>query len=82
MVYRFFWAWWTAFPTELLPDETGLTSSLDAYDGEVAHGPRGTSWQRRGARLCMQKFARTAAMRLGKSFRDPTAMTTDRVLAP
>ena len=75
---RFFWAVDGHFPTELLPDETGLIIA-DAYGGEVvrlAPEDKLTSVRRK---VVIQKFARTAAMRL-QLLRDPTAMIKNGVL--
>jgi hypothetical protein len=68
---RFFWAVDAAFPTELLPDETGLIIA-DAYDAEVVRV--GPEMKLAGARrkLVLQKFARHAAVRL-QTLRDPQA---------
>jgi len=69
---RFFWAVASDFPTELLPDETGLILA-DAYDGEVVRmGPEDKLAAAR-RKVMVQKFARTAAMRL-QGMRDPTAV--------
>ena len=69
---RFFWAVDADFPTELLPDETGLILA-DGYDAEIMRmGPEAPL---NGARrkALMQKFARHAALRL-QGFRDPGAI--------
>ncbi len=66
---RFFWAVDAAFPTELLPDETGLIIA-DGYDAEILRiGPEA---KLAGARrkAMVQKFARHAALRL-QALRDP-----------
>lgn len=66
---RFFWAVDDAFPTELLPDGTGLIIA-DGYDAEILRmGPEG---KLAGARrkVMLQKFARHAALRW-HSARDP-----------
>ncbi len=66
---RFFWAVDADFPTELLPEETGLILA-DAYDAEILRmGPEAPL---AGARrkVMLQKFARHAALRL-QGFRDP-----------
>lgn len=66
---RFFWAVGSDFPTELLPDDTGLILA-DAYDGEVVRmGPKDRLPAAR-RKVIVQKFARTAAMRL-QGLRDP-----------
>ncbi|ABG31424.1 DNA repair protein MmcB-related protein [Roseobacter denitrificans] len=66
---RFFWAVDTDFPTELLPDETGLIIA-DPYGGEILRmGPEHKLVPARRKQL-VQKFAITAARRL-HSLRDP-----------
>lgn len=69
---RFFWAVDSDFPTELLPDGTGLIIA-DAYDAEILR--MGPESRLAGARrkVMMQKFARHAASRL--------QMVTDPALA-
>lgn len=66
---RFFWAVDAAFPTDLLPDETGLIIA-DAYDAEILR--MGPESRLAGARrkVVTQKFARHAARRL-HALRDP-----------
>ena len=66
---RFFWAVDEAFPTELLPDGTGLILA-DAYDAEILR--MGPDMPLAGARrkVMLQKFARHAALRL-QGLRDP-----------
>lgn len=66
---RYFWAVDAAFPTELLPDGTGLMIA-DGYDAEIIRmGPeRKLAPARRKAQ--MLKFARVAADRL-HMLRDP-----------
>ena len=66
---RFFWAVDADFPTDLLPEQTGLILA-DAYDAEIVRmGPEALL---AGARrkMLLQKFARHAAARL-HGFRDP-----------
>ena len=65
-------------PTELLPDETGLINA-DTYDGEVVRMDPKDKRAAERSKVMVQKFARTAAMRL-QSFRDPTAMTSNALL--
>jgi len=66
---RYFWAVDEAFPTELLPDETGLLIA-DAYDAEIIRmGPEEKLAAPRRRQLT-HKFARHAAQRL-LDFRDP-----------
>ena len=68
---RFFWAVDSAFPTELLPEDTGLILA-DAYDAEVVRmGPESKLAAAR-RKVMVQKFARTAALRL-QGLRDPGA---------
>jgi len=66
---RFFWAVDSDFPTDLLPEDTGLIIA-DAWDAEILRiGPEA---RLAGARrkVMVQKFARHAAIRL-QGFRDP-----------
>lgn len=68
---RFFWAVDADFPTEMLPDDTGLILA-DGYDAEIVlMGPEN---KLAGARRksVVQTFARTAATRL-QGLRDPAA---------
>lgn len=66
---RYFWAVDTAFPVELLPENTGLIIA-DDYDAEVIRmAPEERLAAPRRKRLT-QKFARDAAWRL-HSLRDP-----------
>ncbi len=66
---RFFWAVDGDFPTELLPEDTGLILA-DAYDAEIVR--MGPEDKLAGARrkVMVQKFATTAARRL-QLYRDP-----------
>jgi hypothetical protein len=66
---RFFWAVDEAFPTDLLPPDTGLIMA-DAYDAEILR--MGPETKLAGARrkVLTQKFARHAAHRL-HGLRDP-----------
>jgi len=68
---RFFWAVDAEFPTELLPDDTGLIIA-DGYDAEILR--MGPETKLAGARrkVMTQKFARHAALRW-HSARDPGA---------
>jgi hypothetical protein len=69
---RFFWAVDADFPTELLPEGTGLIIA-DAYDAEIlAMGPE-TPLAPARRRVMVQKFARHAALRL-QALRDPSAV--------
>lgn len=70
---RYFWAVDEAFPTDLLPMETGLIIA-DAYDAEILR--MGPETKLSGARRAavIRKFARAAAMRLSL-LGDPGQMT-------
>lgn len=66
---RYFWAVDEAFPTELLPDGTGLIVA-DAYDAEIVRmGPEVRLAPAR-RKVMVQKFARHAALRT-QALRDP-----------
>lgn len=66
---RFFWAVDNDFPTELLPDDTGLILA-DAYDAEIVRmGPESKLAPAR-RKAIVQKFARHAAIR-AQAARDP-----------
>jgi len=66
---RYFWAVDDAFPTELLPAETGLIIA-DAYDAEIIRmGPEDKLAPAR-RKVMIQKFARHAALR-SHAARDP-----------
>ncbi len=66
---RFFWAVDEAFPTEILPDETGLIIA-DAYDAEIIRmGPESKLAAAR-RKVMLRKFARHAARRWHAT-RDP-----------
>lgn len=75
---RFFWAVDGDFPTELLPDETGLILA-DAYDGEVVRMGPETKLAAARRKVMVQKFARHAASRL-HGFRDPTFQMSNGLL--
>jgi len=65
---RYFWAVDANFPTDLLPDSTGLIVA-DGYDGEIIRmGPESRLAAARRKKLTL-KFARNAADRL-HGFRD------------
>lgn len=69
---RYFWAVDEAFPTELLPDETGLIIA-DPYDGEIIRmGPEDKLAAAR-RKVVIQKFARVSALRLS-ALRDPESV--------
>lgn len=66
---RYFWAVDADFPTEILPDGTGLILA-DAYDADILRmGPEDKVAPARRKKLTL-KFARNAAERLHR-FRDP-----------
>ncbi len=66
---RFFWAVDAAFPTDLLPEDTGLILA-DGFDAEIVR--MGPETRLAGARrkVVVQGFARHAARRL-QALRDP-----------
>ncbi|KIN64004.1 DUF1052 domain containing protein [Sulfitobacter noctilucicola] len=69
---RFFWAVDQDFPTELLPDETGLIIG-DAYGGEIIRMGPETKLPPARRKVMVQKFAVHAARRL-HLLRDPDMM--------
>ena len=66
---RFFWAVGADFPTQVLPQETGLILA-DAYDAEILRMGPETALPGARRKVMVQKFARHAAARL-QGFRDP-----------
>lgn len=68
---RFFWAVDQDFPTELLPEDTGLILA-DAYDAEILRMAPETPLAPARRKVMVQKFARHAALRL-QALRDPAA---------
>lgn len=66
---RFFWAVDADFPTELLPDDSGLILA-DAYDAEILRMGPETRLPAARRKAMTQKFARHAARRL-QALRDP-----------
>ncbi len=66
---RFFWAVDAHFPTELLPQDTGLIIA-DAYGGEVIRMGPETRLAAARRKVMIQKVATTAARRL-QGLRDP-----------
>ena len=66
---RFFWAVDAGFPTDLLPEGSGLILA-DAYDAEILRMPAATPVAPARRRALVQGFARAAALRL-QSLRDP-----------
>lgn len=69
---RYFWAVDSEFPTELLPEDTGLIIA-DGYDGEILRMGPETRLAPARRKLMVQKFARHAARRL-QGLRDPGLM--------
>ena len=61
---RFFWAVDADFPGEILPEETGLILA-DGFDGELVRWPPETPLAGARRKALVQRFARTAALRLG-----------------
>ncbi|WP_323006114.1 MmcB family DNA repair protein [Pseudorhodobacter sp.] len=70
---RFFWAVDTAFPTELLPDKTGLILA-DDYDAHLVRMAPESKLAGARRKSVTQIFARTAAQRL-QALRDPGPAT-------
>ncbi len=66
---RYFWAVDEAFPSELLPDETGLLIA-DSYDAEIVRMAPEAKLAGARRKALTQKFARHAALRW-HSVRDP-----------
>ena len=66
---RYFWAVDTAFPTDLLPDGTGLIVA-DAYDAEILRMAPDLPVAPARRKMLIQKFATHAARRL-HALRDP-----------
>ena len=66
---RYFWAVDEAFPSELLPEESGLLIA-DAYDAEILRMAPETKLAGARRKALTQKFARHAALRW-HSVRDP-----------
>ncbi len=66
---RFFWAVDADFPTELLPEGTGLLLA-DAYDAEIVRMGPETRLAPARRKVIVHKFARHAALRL-QALRDP-----------
>lgn len=67
---RYFWAVDSDFPTELLPEDTGLIIA-DGYGGEILRWGPETKLNAARRKAIHLKFARDAARRL-QSFRDPS----------
>lgn len=66
---RFFWAVDAEFPSEILPDDTGLMIA-DAYGGEILRMAPERKLAAARRKVLLQKFAATAARRL-HLLRDP-----------
>lgn len=66
---RYFWAVDEAFPTELLPEETGLIIA-DAYGGEIIRMPNEDKLAAARRKALTHRFAMQAAKRL-LDYRDP-----------
>ncbi len=66
---RYFWAVDEAFPTDLLPEGTGLIIA-DAYDAEILRMPDEVRLPSARRKAVTQRFARHAALRL-QVLRDP-----------
>lgn len=71
---RFFWAVDEEFPTDLLPEETGLIIA-DPYDGEIIRMAPEDKLAAARRKVMIQKFATHAARRL-HALRDPGAGLT------
>ena len=72
---RYFWAVDMAFPTDLLPDGTGLIIA-DAYDGEIVRMAPENKLPGARRKALIQKFATQSARRL-QAYRDPGAAGLD-----
>ena len=66
---RYFWAVGTDFPTDLLPDDTGLIIA-DAYNAEIIRMPSQSKLASARRNALTRRFARHAARRL-QNYRDP-----------
>jgi hypothetical protein len=75
---RYFWAVDAAFPTELLPAESGIILA-DAYDAEVLRMPEASPLAAARRKTLMQKVARTSMLRL-QSLRDPDLERRGRII--
>jgi hypothetical protein len=69
---RFFWAVDADFPDAILPDGAGLIRA-DAYDAAILRMPEATPLAPARRRALVQRFARTAALRLAEAT-DPDAL--------
>lgn len=68
---RYFWAVDADFPTELLPEDSGLLIG-DAYDAEIIRMAPESKLATARRKVLIQKFATNAARRL-QALRDPNA---------
>lgn len=66
---RFYWAVNPDFPTEILPDDTGLIFA-DGYGGEIIREAPHTPLAPARRKAMIQRFAMTSAQRL-QNYRDP-----------
>ena len=66
---RFFWAVSEDFPTDLLPEDSGLIIA-DAYEAEIIRMPSPQPMAAARRKMLTRDFARTAALRL-QGLRDP-----------
>ncbi|PRY91159.1 MmcB family DNA repair protein [Donghicola tyrosinivorans] len=66
---RFFWAVSEDFPTDLLPEDSGLIIA-DAYEAEIIRMPSPQAMAAARRKMLTRDFARTAALRL-QGLRDP-----------
>jgi len=69
---RYFWAVDEAFPTELLPEDTGLILA-DDFDAEIIRMAPEVKLAPARRKAVVQKFARHAALR-AQAARDPRAL--------
>ena len=69
---RFFWAVDADFPSQLLPEDTGLILA-DAYGGEIIRMGPDTPLAPARRKAVVQGFARHAALRL-QALRDPSGV--------
>jgi hypothetical protein len=70
---RYFWAVDADFPTDLLPEGTGLIIA-DAYDADILRMGPEIKLAAARRKVLIRKFARTAAQRL-QAYRDPKTGT-------
>jgi hypothetical protein len=70
---RYFWAVDAKFPTDLLPESTGLIIA-DAYDADILRMGPEIKLAAARRKVLIRKFARNAAQRL-QAYRDPKTGT-------